>query len=81
MTESIEKYGNEVPFRGDVPCMDCKTKENIVWWTDNVFWNAVMREVEGSGILCTHCFVARAEKRFKVKGWRVIPEFDYVVKG
>ena len=31
-------------IRGDIPCADCGTDENIVWFTENVFWNAVMRE-------------------------------------
>lgn len=66
---------NKPGLDGDYPCADCGTEENIVWFTDNVFWNDVMGD-EG-GILCTNCFVVRAEKKYKVTGWRLIPEFKW----
>ena len=62
---------------GDAPCADCRTKDNPVWFTDNVFWNEVMRNVKGSGILCTYCFIIRAEKKFRVTGWRLLPEWKW----
>ncbi len=62
---------------GDIPCMDCKTDKNIVWFTDNVFWNSVMEGVKGSGILCIFCFVLRAENKYKLIGWRLSPEWQW----
>jgi hypothetical protein len=38
------KRGNEIPL-GDGPCGDCGQDNPFIWWTDNVFWNAVMRAV------------------------------------
>lgn len=63
--------------RGDVPCYDCGTLDNIVWFTDNVVWNEVCRP-EGfthDPILCVTCFVVRAEKVIAPTGWRIIPEY------
>ena len=60
-------------LRGDYPCADCGTKENIIWSTDNIFWNAIMKDdITGSencsGILCVNCFVIRAEKKYEITG-------------
>jgi len=59
--------------RGDYPCQDCKTEDNAVWFTDNVFWNNVMvDDIVGSkncsGILCVNCFTLRAEKNISAIG-------------
>jgi len=56
-------------------CNDCKS-ENIVWFTDNVFWDIIMKG-DKSKILCPQCFVIRAEKVYKPTGWRLIPEFKW----
>jgi hypothetical protein len=71
---------------GDIPCSDCGTEDNIRWFTDNVFWNAVMddnlvhnqrNDKKETGILCPQCFVARTLNRFKPTGWRLVPEFEW----
>jgi hypothetical protein len=66
---------------GDGPCTVCGTTENVVWFTDNVFWNAVCRtEVHGvqplEPTLCIPCFIALAEERgYRPTGWRLLPEW------
>lgn len=80
--EEIElngRWGSEpvTTLHGDAPCFDCGSNENIRWWTDNVFWNAVCPD--HSPILCIMCFARRAEATgFRPRAWRVIPEFDWV---
>ncbi len=69
---------------GDAPCADCGAKENMIWFTDNVIWNAVMGEnivhEEARGkIICPPCFVRRAQLVFNPTGWRLIPEFPWRV--
>jgi hypothetical protein len=76
----MERFHNETYLRGDIPCMDCNSKDNIMWTTKNVFWNEVMEGVEGSGILCVYCFVKRAEQKYKVESWTLTPEFRYEAK-
>jgi hypothetical protein len=65
-------------LRGDGPCTDCGTLNNIVWFTDSWFWNDVVRTPEPPDpdpILCLPCFVTRVDKAgFKPAGWRVLPE-------
>lgn len=61
----------------DGGCEEC-AGENVVWFTDDVFWNDIVRQVTGRDmVLCVHCFVKRAEKRYRVTGWRLIPEFEW----
>lgn len=78
-----EALGTVPPLvRGDGPCADCGTLNNIVWFTDNVFWNAVTGEsvvyADRTGaVLCVGCFVTRAEAIFHPTGWRLIPEFSW----
>lgn len=66
-------------MRGDGPCGDCGTLDNPVWYTDNVFWNEVMGK-ERMKILCTNCFIVRAEGRYRVTGWRLIPDWKWQEK-
>ena len=69
---------NKLPkeIRGDMPCADCGTSDNPVWFTDNVFWNDVMGEGRGL-ILCVNCFIIRAEWKYKITGWRLLPELSW----
>lgn len=66
-------------LRGDGPCWDCGTPDNIRWWTDSALWNRVMggpdaRDDPG-GIVCVSCFVARvAAAGLAVPAWRLMPE-------
>lgn len=49
-------------LEGDGPCAECGTEENVVWFTDNTFWNAVVRlpnDYEG----------ARDEYRYAIERW------------
>ena len=71
----------EITWKGDTPCADCKTTDNPVWFTDNVFWNDVMDEIDDRGrILCVNCFIVRAEEKYRVKSWRILPEFIWTKK-
>ncbi len=68
-------------IRGDGPCERCGTVNNIIWFTDNVFWNEVtgqnlVHEQRPTSILCIRCFVIMThEKGIQPTGWRLIPEF------
>jgi hypothetical protein len=69
-------------LRGDGPCSTCGTEEDPVWFTDNVFWNAVVRSDLSSWrgkepVLCVNCFVVLAEQRFRPTGWRLLPEWSW----
>jgi hypothetical protein len=70
-------------LRGDGPCADCGTLDNIVWFTENVLWNAVTCEsvvAEGprTGILCIPCFVRRADQEgLRPTGWRLLAEWPW----
>ncbi len=85
-SEKMDFLGiKEIGMDGDAPCGDCGTTENIVWWTDNVFWNNVMGRTEKicdetAAILCPQCFVKRAEAKYQPTGWRLIPEFEWTHK-
>ena len=85
MKDKNKKENNAL--RGDIPCMDCGTEKNIIWSIENVFWNAVMDDnivhneksnTHGSGILCVNCFAIRAEKKFKVRGWQLLPDWEWI---
>lgn len=71
-------------LRGDGPCGDCGG-HNAVWFTDNIIWNAVMRDDQKFGsqrpepLMCFHCFVKRAEDAgMRPTGWRIMPEWPQV---
>lgn len=67
-------------LRGDGPCGDCGTLENIIWYTDDVLWNEVVRQPnEGRcGVLCIPCFVVRVGASGLVPtGWRLSPEWHW----
>jgi hypothetical protein len=69
---------------GDGPCDDCGDSV-FMWWTDNVVWNAVIREaprygseVHGEGFLCARCFVRRAaEIGLRPTAWRLVPDWPW----
>lgn len=67
-------------MRGDGPCSDCGTADNIVWFTESVFWNAICRSTPDyiEPTLCIPCFVARAEGMgYRPTGWRLLPEWPW----
>lgn len=74
-------------LRGDGPCSRCGTQDNIVWFTDSVFWNHVVRVPESvyyerEPILCIPCFVILAhEIGYRPTGWRLSPEFKWTHVG
>jgi hypothetical protein len=70
-------------LRGDGPCGDCGTLDNIVWFTESVFWNAVMRPpgYEDEPLLCIPCFVIRADAAgYFPTGWRLLPDWHWETK-
>jgi hypothetical protein len=66
-------------LRGDGPCTDCGTADNIVWFTESVFWNAVCRQGDYvEPMLCIPCFVVRAhDAGYAPTGWRLLPDFHW----
>ena len=67
-------------LRGDGPCQDCGTPDNIVWFTDNTVWNRVMggpgTTDDPGGIVCVTCFVKRADAAgLDPTGWQLTPEW------
>lgn len=65
-------------LRGDGPCDDCGTVDNIVWYAPHPLWNFVMGGYEQrddpGGILCIPCFVTRADARgVSAKSWMLTP--------
>lgn len=78
-------FSHLTTLHGDGPCESCGGG-NIVWFTESVFWNEVMRLWAGlqpgqtppSPILCLACFIARAESvGMQPTGWRVLPEWPW----
>jgi hypothetical protein len=65
-------------LRGDGPCADCGTLDNIVWFTESVFWNDVVRRDGTDAILCIPCFVVRVDAAgYRPTGWRLLPEWHW----
>ena len=58
----------------DIPCANCRTHNNPVWFTDSNVWNEVMGS-DKHQILCVNCFISRAEKQYNITGWKLSPEF------
>lgn len=71
-------------LRGDGPCSNCGTLDNIVWFTESVFWNAVVRTeprlTDNAEILCIPCFVKMADYRGYRCQWRLLPEWHWETK-
>lgn len=60
-------------IRGNGPCNDCNTVNNIVWFTHNPYWNAVVGDQ--ALILCVVCFAIRAHvKGLHPIAWALIAE-------
>lgn len=69
-------------LRGDGPCHDCETRDNIVWFTENVVWNAVMGGPgtldDPGGIVCINCFIKRADAAgLRPTGWFLMAEWPW----
>jgi hypothetical protein len=70
-------------LRGDGPCADCGTVDNIVWFTENVLWNAVtgesvVAEEARYAILCIPCFIIRADRAgLRPTGWRLMADWPW----
>ena len=63
-------------------CEDCGVKNYPIWFCSNVFWNSVMSDEkrgneERGKLICIHCFTLRAEKKYKVIAWQLMPEFNW----
>lgn len=63
-------------LRGDGPCHDCGTADNIIWFTDSALWNRVMGGPDAAddpgGILCIPCFVVRADAAGCASAWELV---------
>lgn len=84
-------------LNGDAPCAECGTSDNILWFTDSVLWNSVVRRADGGSlddyayaesrwggdpILCIRCFVTVAEERgYRPTGWRLLADWPWVGEG
>lgn len=68
-------------IRGDGPCDDCGTVDNIIWFTDNVLWNEVIRAGRGERsdpFLCIPCFVGHVDAAgLAPTGWRLVPDWHW----
>ena len=67
---------------GEGPCDDCRGSTNVIWFTDDLLWNWVIRRFltseQADPFLCIPCFVARVHKiGLEPTGWRVVPEFHW----
>jgi hypothetical protein len=68
-------------LRGDGPCADCGTLDNIVWFTESVFWNDVVLRDGADAILCIPCFVKRVDATgYYPTAWRLVPDFHWETK-
>lgn len=66
-------------LRGDGPCTDCGTTDNIIWFTEDVLWNEVIRQGDYvEPILCIRCFVKRVDGAgLAPTGWRLLPDWHW----
>jgi diadenosine tetraphosphate (Ap4A) HIT family hydrolase len=69
-------------LRGDGPCHNCGTPDNVCWFAESPFWNHVMGGPQATddpgGILCIPCFVKRADAAgFAPPGWRLMPDWHW----
>lgn len=71
-------------IRGDGPCSNCGTRNNPIWFTESVFWNAVVRVeprlTDNAEILCMPCFIIMADQRGYKCHWRLLPEWHWETK-
>jgi hypothetical protein len=68
-------------LRGDGPCDDCGTPDNIVWFTESVLWNDVIKDQGDDKILCIPCFVKRVDAAgYYPTGWRLTAEWHWETK-
>lgn len=71
-------------IRGDGPCSNCGTRNNPIWFTESVFWNAVVRVeprlTDDAEILCMACFIIMADQRGYRCHWRLLPEWHWETK-
>jgi hypothetical protein len=68
-------------LRGDGPCADCGTLDNIVWFTESVFWNDVVRAHGPDKILCIPCFVLCTDAvGYFPTGWQLLPDWHWETK-
>lgn len=65
-------------LRGDGPCDDCGTRDNIVWFTENPLWNEVCPR---GGLVCIPCFVQRVDQAgLMPTGWRLLPDWHWTTR-
>lgn len=82
----VERAASRLPehLQGDGPCNTCGTRNNIVWFTESPFWNAVVRDNDPDmkdQILCIPCFVKLVDaKGYKTTGWLLTPEWHWETK-
>lgn len=76
MTWTVSEF--PAHLRGDGPCQDCGTLDNISWFTESVFWNDVVKRHGPDKILCIPCFVIRTDAvGYFPTGWRLLPDFHW----
>lgn len=67
-------------LRGDGPCQDCGTPDNIRWFAPSVVWNHVMGGTQATddpgGIVCVPCFIKRVDAAgFAPTVWQITPNW------
>lgn len=85
--DALDRYGRLATrltdeLRGDGPCRDCGTEDNIRWFTDSTLWNTVIggpgATGDPGGILCIPCFVSRTDEAgYWPRAWRLLPEWHW----
>ncbi len=81
---SVDKRALPESLRGDGPCGDCGTPDNVVWHAENVLWNAVMSfpnppsHGDPGGIVCIPCFVKRVQVAgLNPVGWTLTADWPW----